>query len=42
MQAHSAPLNIAFYDRKDFPADTGLVESSRATLSDDRAPKNSY
>ncbi|WP_027062080.1 PQQ-dependent sugar dehydrogenase [Mesorhizobium loti] len=24
MQAHSAPLNIAFYDGKDFPANTGF------------------
>ena len=29
MQAHSAPLNIAFYDGKDFPADTGFPKEYR-------------
>lgn len=29
MQAHSAPLNIAFYDRKDLPADSGFPKEYR-------------
>jgi glucose/arabinose dehydrogenase len=29
MQAHSAPLNIAFYDREDFPAGTGFPQDYR-------------
>jgi glucose/arabinose dehydrogenase len=29
MQAHSAPLNIAFYDREDLPADSGFPKEYR-------------
>ncbi|TRC82711.1 sorbosone dehydrogenase family protein [Mesorhizobium sp. WSM4310] len=29
MQAHSAPLNITFYDRKDLPADSGFPKEYR-------------
>ncbi|PBC22351.1 MULTISPECIES: sorbosone dehydrogenase family protein [unclassified Mesorhizobium] len=29
MQAHSAPLNITFYDRKDLPADSGFPREYR-------------